>query len=176
MFDIMCCCIISGICTSCLESLPAIDIELIEIDLSAEKRLVSNGAVVREAIEVVLHQTGWNRKQAAGLLGVSYKTLLQNVPVQMRTERLVDALAYLRTLRNDRDVAAFERIVNVPTVATRHLAHDSVGLVQIGNTEVWRSVELQSPGGEKVIFGPRAPNGRFLLAVNVDLLVTLAKP
>jgi two-component system response regulator AtoC len=35
--------------------------------------------VEREAIEVVLHQTGWNRKQAAKLLGVSYKTLLQKI-------------------------------------------------------------------------------------------------
>jgi two-component system response regulator AtoC len=35
--------------------------------------------VEREAIEVVLNQTGWNRKQAARLLGVSYKTLLQKI-------------------------------------------------------------------------------------------------
>ncbi|MDH3686470.1 MAG: helix-turn-helix domain-containing protein [Myxococcales bacterium] len=33
----------------------------------------------REAIERVLLQTGWNRKQAAGRLGVSYKTLLQKI-------------------------------------------------------------------------------------------------
>ncbi len=33
----------------------------------------------RNAIERVLHQTGWNRKQAARLLGVSYKTLLQKI-------------------------------------------------------------------------------------------------
>jgi two-component system response regulator AtoC len=33
----------------------------------------------REAIERVLHQTSWNRKRAAGLLGVSYKTLLQKI-------------------------------------------------------------------------------------------------
>jgi two-component system response regulator AtoC len=33
----------------------------------------------REAIERVLFQTGWNRKQAARLLGVSYKTLLQKI-------------------------------------------------------------------------------------------------
>ena len=35
--------------------------------------------VEREAIEAVLLQTGWNRKQAAKLLGVSYKTLLQKI-------------------------------------------------------------------------------------------------
>jgi DNA-binding NtrC family response regulator len=35
--------------------------------------------IEREAIEAVLHQTGWNRKQAAKLLGVSYKTLLQKI-------------------------------------------------------------------------------------------------
>jgi DNA-binding NtrC family response regulator len=35
--------------------------------------------VEREAIEAVLNQTGWNRKQAAKLLGVSYKTLLQKI-------------------------------------------------------------------------------------------------
>jgi DNA-binding NtrC family response regulator len=33
----------------------------------------------REAIERVLHHTQWNRKQAARLLGVSYKTLLQKI-------------------------------------------------------------------------------------------------
>ncbi len=33
----------------------------------------------REAIERVLHRTQWNRKKAAGLLGVSYKTLLQKI-------------------------------------------------------------------------------------------------
>jgi two-component system response regulator AtoC len=33
----------------------------------------------REAIERVLHHTNWNRKQAARLLGVSYKTLLQKI-------------------------------------------------------------------------------------------------
>jgi len=35
--------------------------------------------IEREAIEAVLQQTGWNRKQAAKLLGVSYKTLLQKI-------------------------------------------------------------------------------------------------
>jgi two-component system response regulator AtoC len=33
----------------------------------------------REAIDRVLHHTHWNRKQAARLLGVSYKTLLQKI-------------------------------------------------------------------------------------------------
>jgi len=35
--------------------------------------------VEREAIEHVLESTGWNRKQAAQRLGVSYKTLLQKI-------------------------------------------------------------------------------------------------
>jgi two-component system response regulator AtoC len=35
--------------------------------------------VEREAIEAMLNRTGWNRKQAAKLLGVSYKTLLQKI-------------------------------------------------------------------------------------------------
>ena len=35
--------------------------------------------VEREAIEVALEQTGSNRKEAALLLGVSYKTLLQKI-------------------------------------------------------------------------------------------------
>jgi two-component system response regulator AtoC len=35
--------------------------------------------VEREAIEAMLEQTGWNRKQAAKRLGVSYKTLLQKI-------------------------------------------------------------------------------------------------
>jgi DNA-binding NtrC family response regulator len=33
----------------------------------------------KEAIDQVLARTGWNRKRAAGLLGVSYKTLLQKI-------------------------------------------------------------------------------------------------
>jgi two-component system response regulator AtoC len=33
----------------------------------------------RETIDRVLQQTNWNRKQAARLLGVSYKTLLQKI-------------------------------------------------------------------------------------------------
>jgi two-component system response regulator AtoC len=33
----------------------------------------------REAMEQVLFRTGWNRRQAARLLGVSYKTLLQKI-------------------------------------------------------------------------------------------------
>ena len=35
--------------------------------------------VEREAIEHMLQMTGWNRKQAASRLGVSYKTLLQKI-------------------------------------------------------------------------------------------------
>jgi DNA-binding NtrC family response regulator len=35
--------------------------------------------VEREAIEHMLKQTGWNRKQAAARLGISYKTLLQKI-------------------------------------------------------------------------------------------------
>jgi two-component system response regulator AtoC len=33
----------------------------------------------RETIDRVLHHTQWNRKQAARLLRVSYKTLLQKI-------------------------------------------------------------------------------------------------
>jgi len=33
----------------------------------------------REAIDRALHRTQWNRKRAARLLGVSYKTLLQKI-------------------------------------------------------------------------------------------------
>ncbi|HJO22426.1 MAG: hypothetical protein GY772_04720 [bacterium] len=33
----------------------------------------------REAIDRVLKRTNWNRKQAAKLLGVSYKTLLHKI-------------------------------------------------------------------------------------------------
>ena len=35
--------------------------------------------IEREAIEHMLKQTGWNRKQAATRLGISYKTLLQKI-------------------------------------------------------------------------------------------------
>jgi DNA-binding NtrC family response regulator len=33
----------------------------------------------REAIERLLHRARWNRKRAARLLGLSYKTLLQKI-------------------------------------------------------------------------------------------------
>lgn len=48
------------------------------ISLREVSRLASL-QVEREAIDTALHQTGWNRKQAAQLLGVSYKTLLQKI-------------------------------------------------------------------------------------------------
>jgi DNA-binding NtrC family response regulator len=35
--------------------------------------------IEREAIEYMLKRTGWNRKQAASRLGISYKTLLQKI-------------------------------------------------------------------------------------------------
>ena len=35
--------------------------------------------VEREAIEYMLKLTGWNRKQAASSLGISYKILLQKI-------------------------------------------------------------------------------------------------
>ena len=35
--------------------------------------------IEREAIEHMLKLTGWNRKQAATRLGISYKTLLQKI-------------------------------------------------------------------------------------------------
>ncbi len=49
-----------------------------EIPLREVNRLVSQEAE-REAIERVLQHTQWNRKQAARLLGVSYKTLLHKI-------------------------------------------------------------------------------------------------
>jgi two-component system response regulator AtoC len=49
------------------------DIPLREVSRRASQE------VEREAIGRVLHQTGWNRKQAATMLGVSYKTLLQKI-------------------------------------------------------------------------------------------------
>ena len=44
--------------------------------------------IEREAIEHILNLTGWNRKQAAARLGISYKTLLQKIRdcrVELRT-------------------------------------------------------------------------------------------
>ena len=35
--------------------------------------------IEREAIEHILKLTGWNRKEAAARLGISYKTLLQKI-------------------------------------------------------------------------------------------------
>ncbi|UCE86155.1 MAG: sigma-54-dependent Fis family transcriptional regulator [Deltaproteobacteria bacterium] len=49
-----------------------------ELPLREVGRRVSRVAE-RETIERVLARTGWNRKQAARLLGVSYKTLLQKI-------------------------------------------------------------------------------------------------
>ena len=49
-----------------------------EVPLKEVGRRASQEAE-RETIERVLYHTGWNRKQAAGLLGVSYKTLLQKI-------------------------------------------------------------------------------------------------
>ena len=58
---------------------------LSEMEASAGKvplREVSRRAaleVEREAIDIALRMTDWNRKKAAVLLGVSYKTLLQKI-------------------------------------------------------------------------------------------------
>ena len=49
-----------------------------EIPLREVGRLAAHEAE-RETIDRVLHHTHWNRKQAARLLGVSYKTLLQKI-------------------------------------------------------------------------------------------------
>ena len=49
-----------------------------EIPLREVGRLAAHEAE-RETIDRVLHHTQWNRKQAARLLGVSYKTLLQKI-------------------------------------------------------------------------------------------------
>ena len=49
-----------------------------EIPLREVGRLAALEAE-REAIDRALHHTNWNRKQAARLLGVSYKTLLQKI-------------------------------------------------------------------------------------------------
>ena len=49
-----------------------------EIPLREVGRRVAQEAE-RETIDRVLHHTNWNRKQAARLLGVSYKTLLQKI-------------------------------------------------------------------------------------------------
>ncbi len=49
-----------------------------ELPLREVGRLVATQAE-RDTIRRTLHLTGWNRKQAAKLLGVSYKTLLQKI-------------------------------------------------------------------------------------------------
>jgi len=49
-----------------------------EIPLREVGQLASQEAE-REVIDLVLLRTGWNRKQAARMLGVSYKTLLQKI-------------------------------------------------------------------------------------------------
>jgi two-component system response regulator AtoC len=49
-----------------------------EIPLREVGRRASQEAE-REAIGQILQRTGWNRKQAARMLGISYKTLLQKI-------------------------------------------------------------------------------------------------
>jgi two-component system response regulator AtoC len=63
----------------------ALDDVLDEVERSAGRlplREVARRASLeaeRETIERALYQSHWNRKQAARLLGVSYKTLLQKI-------------------------------------------------------------------------------------------------
>ncbi len=49
-----------------------------EVPLREVGRMAAQEAE-RETIGRVLHHTDWNRKQAARLLGISYKTLLQKI-------------------------------------------------------------------------------------------------
>jgi DNA-binding NtrC family response regulator len=67
------------------DSSAGFDALLAEIEATAGKvplREVSRRAareVEREAIDLALRMTDWNRKKAATLLGVSYKTLLHKI-------------------------------------------------------------------------------------------------
>ncbi|MGZ3641111.1 MAG: ATP-dependent helicase [Candidatus Limnocylindrales bacterium] len=78
--------------------------------------------------------------------GLRYQ-LVGGVRFYQRRE-VKDALAYLRTLRNDRDVAAFERILNVPP---RGLGEKTVGVLRAEAArhggDVWAGIitALDSP-------------------------------
>ncbi len=76
-----------------------------------------------------------------------------------------DALAYFRVLRNDRDVAAFERILNVPARGIGEKTVEHVRAIAARNGgDVWRAIELavESPA--------LAPRTRSALAGFADLV------
>jgi DNA-binding NtrC family response regulator len=64
--------------TSLLDLIEEIERTAGEIPLREVGRRVSMEAE-RATIDRALHYTNWNRKRAARLLGVSYKTLLQKI-------------------------------------------------------------------------------------------------
>src|SRR5437588_9790034 len=66
-------------------------------------------------------------------------------------------------------------IVDVPAIGAGVAAHDAP-LVEVRHAEVRRAGLLQSPGGEKVVFGAGATDGWLGFAIDVDFLVALAEP
>jgi ATP-dependent DNA helicase UvrD/PcrA len=67
-----------------------------------------------------------------------------------------DALAYLRALRNDHDVAAFERILNVPARGIGERTVERLReLASANGGDVWTAILL---GSEDAFLGPRARN------------------
>ncbi|HKZ91412.1 MAG TPA: UvrD-helicase domain-containing protein, partial [Candidatus Limnocylindrales bacterium] len=80
-----------------------------------------------------------------------------------------DALAYLRTLRNDHDVAAFERILNVPP---RSLGERSLqalrGLTAMRGGDVWAALGAAADGA-----GELTPRARNALGTFRSLIVRL---
>ena len=68
-----------------------------------------------------------------------------------------DALAYLRTLRNDHDVAAFERIVNVPPRGIGQRSLESLrGLANDRGSDYWAALAAVADGAGELT--PRARN------------------
>jgi DNA helicase-2/ATP-dependent DNA helicase PcrA len=86
--------------------------------------------------------------------GLRYQ-LVGGVRFYQRRE-VKDALAYLRVLRNDRDVAAFERIVNVPARGIGEKTIEVVrGLAAQHDGDVWTGILLAIDTSE---LGSRARN------------------
>jgi len=85
--------------------------------------------------------------------GLSYQ-LVGGTRFYQRRE-VKDALAYLRTLRNDHDVAAFERILNVPPRGIGQRSLEALrGLAEDRESDYWAALEAAAGGAGELT--PRA--------------------
>ncbi len=77
-----------------------------------------------------------------------------------------DALAYLRTLRGDHDVAAFERVINVPARAIGERTIEAVReLTAVRGGDVWAALRAAAAGEGGLATRARAAVGGFVALV-----------